>query len=139
MPHYTVDNNARKLLPVAIDEIARNEPGALYVEYPKAAASYDESFIPVTYAQFANAINGAAWLIEKNIGKGGDFRTLAYLGPSDLRYMILAMAGVKAGYKVCRKLGWGRKSNRCRYCGLLHSTVQQHTQTCSNCSNVIFF
>ena len=100
MPHSTVDNNARKLLPVAIDEIARNEPDAHYAEYPKAPTSYEEGFTPVTYAQFANAINGAAWLLENKLGKGAAFQTLAYLGPSDLRYMIFAMAAVKAGYKV---------------------------------------
>ena len=100
-PNSAVSGLDRRLLPIAIDEIARLEPEALYAEYPTSPTSYEEGFTPVTYAQFANAINGAAWLLENELGQGRNHETVAYIGPSDLRYMIMAMGAVKAGFKVC--------------------------------------
>ena len=91
----------RRLLPVAIDDIARLEPESLYAEYPRSSTSYDAGFTAVTFGQLSSAINGAAWLLEAELGRGLNHETLAYIGPSDLRYMVLAIAAVKTGYKVC--------------------------------------
>lgn len=95
-----LSSNDRRLLPIAIDEIAKLEPEALYAEYPASPTSYDKGFTPVTFAQFANAINGVAWLLENELGQGRNHETVAYIGPSDLRYMIMAIGAVKAGFKV---------------------------------------
>jgi acyl-coenzyme A synthetase/AMP-(fatty) acid ligase len=39
-------------------------------------------------------------MLDKTIGKSTDFDTLAYLGPSDLRYHIVILAAIKTGYKA---------------------------------------
>lgn len=101
-PNIAISSSDSRLLPNAIDEIARLEPEALYAEYPTSATSYNEGFTPVTFAQFANAINGVAWLLVNELGQGKNHETVAYIGVSDLRYMIMAMGAVKAGYKVSR-------------------------------------
>ena len=88
------------LLPVLIDEIATNDPTALWIEYPADSTSYDSGYKQITYAQFANAINGTARRMENALGYGEDSETLAYIGPNDPFYGILVVAAVKAGYKV---------------------------------------
>lgn len=100
-PNIATSGNDQRLLPIAIDEIARLEPEALYAEYSTSSTSYDEGFTPVTFAQFANAINGVAWLLVNELGQGRNHETVAYIGASDLRYMVMAMGAVKAGFKVC--------------------------------------
>ena len=92
----------RRLIPVVIDQIAKSEPDATFVESPVSSTTYEAGYRPITFRQFANAINGAAWWLEKELGKGQKHETLAYIGPNDLRYIILVVAAVKTGYKVWR-------------------------------------
>ena len=88
------------LLPVLIDEIAKTNPTALWIEYPVDPTSYDSGYKQITYAQFANAISGTARWIEDAFGHGESDETLTYIGPNDPFYGILMVAAVKAGYKV---------------------------------------
>ncbi len=89
----------RRLLPVLVDEIARNDPQRPFVSLPRSS-NPEDGFEDVTYHSFANAINRAAWWLETKLGKSQNFEVLAYTGPSDIRYPIIAYAAVKAGYKV---------------------------------------
>jgi len=91
---------SRELLVHIVDEIARETPEALYAELPRSATNFDAGFHKVTYYLFANAINGMASWLNKTLERKGDFETLLYLGPNDLRHNILLLAAVKAGYKV---------------------------------------
>lgn len=86
-------------MPHIIDDRARETPGQLFAAFPKSSR-IEDGFQDVTYGQFANAINACAWWIEQEIGKGVDFQTLAYIGPSDLRYAILTVGALKTGHKV---------------------------------------
>lgn len=88
------------LLPVLIDEIAENDPTALWIEYPADPTSYDAGYKQITYTQFANAINGTARWMEDALGRGENGETLTYIGPNDPLYGVLVVAAVKAGYKV---------------------------------------
>ena len=88
------------LLPVLIDEIATNDPTALWIEYPTDPTSYDYGYKQITYAQFANAINGTAHWMEGALGRGENGETLTYIGPNDPLYGVLVVAAVKVGYKV---------------------------------------
>lgn len=103
--HATV--NSFTLLPHTIKQNAQDNPGAVFARTP-AGAKYTDGYKDVTNLEFANAIDYAANLIEKNLGKGQNFETVAYIGPGDLRYSIVVVAGAKAGYKVwfskCRSL-----------------------------------
>ncbi|KAJ8125215.1 hypothetical protein O1611_g8426 [Lasiodiplodia mahajangana] len=91
-----------KLLPVAIDEIAAQEPDSLYGKYPADPSNYSAGFKNVTFAQLANATNGVAWWLESEVGRGGDgpTPTIAYIGPNDFRYVFAFVGANKAGYQL---------------------------------------
>lgn len=93
----------KQLLCHVVDERAKASPNAVYAEIPRSLSTYDAGFRKVTYADFANAINGLAHLIQEKLGGPGEnFPTLAYMGPNDFRYNALILASVKAGYKVSK-------------------------------------
>jgi acyl-CoA synthetase (AMP-forming)/AMP-acid ligase II len=89
-----------RLLNHIVDDIAQNEPQKLFAEIPLSPTSFDQGFRKVTYLDLSNAINGVAAFLERSIGGGQNFPTLVYFGPPDLRYVVLLLAAVKAGYKV---------------------------------------
>lgn len=74
----------RQLLNHVVDEIAAQDPVAVYAELPRSRETLDDGFRKVTYAEFSNAIDGMAWWLTKSLGPGRDFETLAYIGPNDL-------------------------------------------------------
>ena len=85
-----------------VDYRAKRSPRALYAEFPVSSTSYDQGYRKITYEVLANAVNGAAWWLEETLGRSNNFDTLAYIGPNDLRYNVLILGAVKAGYKVSR-------------------------------------
>ncbi|KAM0142805.1 hypothetical protein ACHAO1_001043 [Botrytis cinerea] len=89
----------QRLLPTLIDEKAVGEPNKIIYSYAKTTKAVD-GFVEVSHKRFANSINRAAWWIEKLLGKGENFPSVGYVGPGDLRYQILTVALVKAGYKI---------------------------------------
>lgn len=91
----------KQLLINIVDGMAKFKPKALYAELPVSPTSYDEGFRRVDYRSFANAVNGVAWWLERTLGRGTNFETLAYIGPNDMRHNLLLLGAVKAGYKVC--------------------------------------
>jgi hypothetical protein len=109
--HATV--NPFTLLPHLIKQNAQDNPGAVFARIP-AGTKYTDGYKDVTNLEFANAIDYTANLIEKNLGKGQNFETVAYIGPGDLRYSIVVVAGAKAGYKV-----WFSNAGHYIFCGFL--------------------
>lgn len=93
-----------RLLCNMVDDMARAKPEALFAEYPKSPTSYDAGFRKISITNLANAINGLAWWLHRELGPSEEFRTLAYIGPNDMRYAALILGAVKAGYKVCKLL-----------------------------------
>ncbi|KAF2811621.1 putative NRPS-like enzyme [Mytilinidion resinicola] len=93
-----VDNN--RLLPDVIDLRAQRSPQDIFARVPSSTATYGSGFRSVTILELSNAIKRVAWLLEEHLGKGQDHETLAYIGPNDLRYSIIVIAAVKAGYKT---------------------------------------
>lgn len=87
------------LVPKLIDGRAYSEPDRLFCAIPRSTDLKD-GLRCITYRHFANAVNKCAWWIEKELGKGENFETLAYVGPSDIRYAIITLAAVKTGHKV---------------------------------------
>lgn len=96
-------NSSRKddlrVVPAAIDETAQRTPNAIFASIPKTSYLVD-GYRDVTYREYANTIDRAALLLEESI-KGLDHgEAIGYIGPSDLRYVILAIAAVKIDMKV---------------------------------------
>jgi hypothetical protein len=83
-----------------VDHMGRQVPRALFAEFPISPASYKAGTRKITYGDLANAVNGVAWWLEKTLGRGKNFETLAYVGSNDMRYNVMLLAAVKAGYKV---------------------------------------
>lgn len=44
-------------------------------------------------------MNGVAWWLQNSLGPG-NFETLAYIGPDDIRIPALIVGAIKAGYVV---------------------------------------
>ncbi|KAH8803696.1 hypothetical protein F5884DRAFT_904184 [Xylogone sp. PMI_703] len=101
MAHSSEYPTRRKvLLNQVIDERAKENPEMVYAEYPISSTGYEKGFRKITYAAFANAINGLAWWLHDTIGPSQSFDTLAYIGTLDIRYNALLFGAIKAGYKV---------------------------------------
>ena len=91
----------QRLIPHLIDDIAHNDASRTFCSLAKSSNIRD-GFEDISYGAFANAINCLAWWIEENPGKTSTFETLSYIGPPDLRYIVLTIAAQKTGYKARR-------------------------------------
>lgn len=95
-----------QLIPTVIDQIAETEPGATFAAVSISPTGIDAGYQNITYQQLANAINGVAWWLEAELGRGDMTEPLAYFGTggSDVGYAIVLIAAVKAGFYVSRIL-----------------------------------
>jgi hypothetical protein len=94
---------ADELLPTALFRLARDFPDVVYAEFFSDAKDLAKGYRKVTFAEFANAVYGAAWWIRENVGapaKEDGSEALVYFGLGDLRYGVLVFASVVVGYKV---------------------------------------
>lgn len=92
---------SRRLMPMVVDQIAETEPDTVWAAVPISTKT-SPRYLDISYRQFANAINGIAWWLEKELGRGDTTEPLAYFGSgsSDIGYIILLVGAVKAGYFV---------------------------------------
>lgn len=107
IPSLEIPSDGKVLLPHIVDSLAKTKPHQIHAEYPVSSLSYDDGYRQITYSDLANAVNGVAWWLHKTLGPG-KFEKLAYIGPNDLRYPVLVLGAVKAGYVVSSLL------SRCR-------------------------
>ncbi|KAI0508876.1 hypothetical protein F5B22DRAFT_378949 [Xylaria bambusicola] len=99
--HGNEKDYGRRLLPHVVDDIASREPERECFSIPRTSDPKD-GWKPVTFKQYANAINHVARRIINNCGHPpvNACPTIAYVGPNDARYIVLTLAAVKAGYKA---------------------------------------
>jgi thioester reductase-like protein/acyl-coenzyme A synthetase/AMP-(fatty) acid ligase/aryl carrier-like protein len=88
-----------ELPPTRTDRKATNDPDGIYAYLP-VSTTYQGGFRPVTHLELATSVNFIANLITQNFGKGTIFETIAYIGPSDMRYAMVLLAIIKAGFKM---------------------------------------
>lgn len=91
----------RRLLPRALDEIARSNPNRLYATIPHGI-DLSQGFRDINFREMATGINFVAHWIHKNFGCSSNFEPLCYIGIPDLRSVAVFLAGVKCGYKVSK-------------------------------------
>lgn len=100
----------KELWPYIVDRLAKEQPEATYGLWPVTTDSYDAGFRAITYGQLANVVNGLAWWIVNQLGRGnaqeGD--VLTYIGLNDVRLTGMILASVKAGYTVSYLVNSGR-------------------------------
>ncbi|KNG87145.1 hypothetical protein ANOM_004785 [Aspergillus nomiae NRRL 13137] len=90
-----------KLLPTIIDELARDEPNGLWIEYPTSPTDLNAGYSQITYAELANAVNGVANCITSALGRDNTGESLAWLAPNSPLCSITLIAAMKAGFKLC--------------------------------------
>ena len=88
----------QRLISSLIDEYAANDPSRVWASMPVANEDLSRGFQDITYGRFANAIDTATWWLQGRLEK--QVETVAYAGPKDLRYAILAVAALKLGKKA---------------------------------------
>lgn len=91
----------RRLIPHLIDERAKANWKQPLTSIPLTSDPRD-GYKDISYREFANAVNRCAWWMRGILSdlEGQASRTIAYTGPSDVRYGILTIAAIKAGFKV---------------------------------------
>ena len=89
----------KRLIPNVLDELAIHRPEGILAWLPKSDKP-SNGFRSITYKHFANVVNYAATWLEESMGPGEKGRVIGYIGPSDLRYVILTIAAVKVDCKV---------------------------------------
>ncbi len=88
-----------RLMPHVVDEIASQTPNLAYASVPLGATT-TAGFKDVTFSEMASAINYLAAWIERTLGKSEKFDSLAYLGVTDLRYVVVFLAAMKCGWQL---------------------------------------
>ena len=88
-----------RIISSLIDDLARETPHRCFCSLPRTTR-IEDGFRDITYGVLANAINRIAWWIQEKLGRNEDFETLAYVGPPDLRYIVVTIAAQKTGYKA---------------------------------------
>ncbi|KAI1630502.1 hypothetical protein EDD37DRAFT_672726 [Exophiala viscosa] len=90
-----------RLVPHIVDGLALSHPERIYAKIPRTA-DVNDGFRDVSMKELANAINVMSWILEQVEGKPseGVFERIAYIGASDIRYVIMMIAAIKVGYVV---------------------------------------
>lgn len=94
----TPSQYGRRPPPVLLDEIAARDPKRVLYSVAKTDMMHD-GFHDISHKVMANAVNRRAHWLQQTLGTDKS-RIFCYLGPLDLRYVILIMAAPKAGHTV---------------------------------------
>ncbi|QYS95457.1 Transferase family protein [Trichoderma simmonsii] len=87
----------RRLLPQIIDKVAVVEPERIV--FSLATLSGDSlNFNHISARIFSKAVDKTAWWLNSLVGKPDSVQPVGYIGPHDLRYVLLTYACVKVGY-----------------------------------------
>ncbi|APA08871.1 hypothetical protein sscle_04g036410 [Sclerotinia sclerotiorum 1980 UF-70] len=89
-----------RLLPQLVDEKAESHPTQLMGMIAKSS-DLSHGFFEFTYKDIANAVNFMSWwLLEKLGPPSEDKNTIAYIGITDFRYLVMELAAIKIGYII---------------------------------------
>ncbi|EHK42400.1 hypothetical protein TRIATDRAFT_35063 [Trichoderma atroviride IMI 206040] len=93
-------SSGRRLIPQIMDSLAARDPGRIVFSLTTAR---DGSLgrLDVSAKTFTRAVDRLAWWIKDQVGISSSIKPVGYIGPHDLRHVLLTYASVKAGYSVC--------------------------------------
>ncbi|KAL6699266.1 hypothetical protein J3F84DRAFT_247292 [Trichoderma pleuroticola] len=93
----------QRLLVNIVDEYAACDPQRVFI-YQPFSSNLEDGYRPITFRDVSNAVNHLAGELlrqaEGNISQRDCFPTVAYIGPSDVRYIIVMLACIKAHHKA---------------------------------------
>ena len=88
-------------LPTLLDDIAARRPDRPFVPLPINNDDLSHGYQDFTYSDFARSVDRCAWWIVDKLGRCGcenarsETRTLAYVGPQDVRCAVLLFGAVR--------------------------------------------
>ncbi|KAK2883395.1 hypothetical protein FQN49_000035 [Arthroderma sp. PD_2] len=90
-----------ELFPTSLDRVASEDPTNIWISSPIDVNDLSKGFRDYTARELANYVNNASWFLDEHLGKvrGGNLPTVAYIGPSDIRYLLVPIALAKCGYE----------------------------------------
>lgn len=103
MPINQPSNLVPRLIAARVDHYGEHEPQRSYASIPQPSGKLKDGYRDITYQTLASAIDKAAWWLDSVLPStqtSASPQTFAYSGPNDLRYPVLALAGIKTGRKV---------------------------------------
>jgi len=88
----------KRLLTNLLDERARRTPDRIFAEVPNGQ-TLEHGFKDYTYAEMANAVNVMTHWLRSELEKYPDSGSgpIPYIGPNDLRYILILFAAQKVG------------------------------------------
>jgi hypothetical protein len=90
-----------RTIPETIDALAAEHPDRVWARYFANSNDFDAGVCQsVTFSVLARAIDALAWHLHNLYPDYEQSLTVLYIGPSDIRYFILACAACKCGLKV---------------------------------------
>ncbi|KAL7912466.1 hypothetical protein GGI35DRAFT_252691 [Trichoderma velutinum] len=93
----------QRLLVNVVDEYAASDPDRVFI-YQPFSSNLEDGYRHVTFKDISNAVNHLAGELlqqaQENISQKDCFPTVAYIGPSDVRYIIIMLACIKAHHKA---------------------------------------
>ncbi|EAU30279.1 conserved hypothetical protein [Aspergillus terreus NIH2624] len=84
----------QRLLATVVDNLATSSPTKELGVIPM-----DDGFKTVSASELSDAVNAMAWWIEEHVGKVDQPETIAFMGATDIRYLVFVLACHKTGYK----------------------------------------
>ncbi|KAL8791203.1 MAG: hypothetical protein Q9213_000160 [Squamulea squamosa] len=99
LEHGATQDFGKRLLPIVLDQWAKDEPGRLYAITPPLDTS-SQSMNGVSMLQMAHAVDVTAWWLTMTFGGSHSYQCLAYIGASDIRYPMVHLASMKLGWKL---------------------------------------
>lgn len=92
-----------RTIPETIDYLSATSPERVWARYAASTDSFERGEIcAVTFSVLARAIDTLAWHLRDQVTGNSKSSIVLYVGPSDIRYFILACAACKCSLKVSR-------------------------------------
>ncbi|EOA91930.1 uncharacterized protein SETTUDRAFT_152948 [Exserohilum turcica Et28A] len=89
----------RRLIPQIMDQLAATHPDQIVFSLTSTVGDKLE-FKEISARAFKNAVDKTAWWLYKQVGPSSIVQPVGYIGPHDLRHILLTHACAKVGYAV---------------------------------------
>lgn len=90
-----------RTIPETIDHLSAISPERVWARYATSSESFERGeLVPVTFSVLSRAINILALHLHDQIALNSSSGVALYIGPSDIRYFVLACAACKRKLKV---------------------------------------
>jgi len=95
----------RRTILDTIDSLAADHPDRTWARCPGSQEAFEKAeLISISFAAFSNAINRLAWYLDTQLPERRNLDTIAYVGPSDVRYYTLGCAASKCRLVVSKEM-----------------------------------